>query len=126
MKQCVVCQQAKGERKLPPGLLQPLLVPEGAWQDLTMDLIEKLPKFEGYDTILVVVDRFTKDAHFFPLKHPLTTQGVAQLMMDSVIKLHVVPKTVVSDRDKVFTSGFWKHLFKSLDIKLALSTTYHP
>jgi hypothetical protein len=80
VKQCVVCQQAKGERKLPPGLLQPLLVPKGAWQDLTVDLIEKFPKFEGYDTILVVVDRFTKDAHFFPSKHPFTTQGVAQVL----------------------------------------------
>jgi hypothetical protein len=64
VKQCDVCQQAKGERKYPAGLLQPLPVPAGALQDLTMDFIEQLPKSEGYDTILVVVDRFTKYAHF--------------------------------------------------------------
>lgn len=126
VKQCAVCQQAKSPKQYPSGLLHPLPVPAGAWQDLTMDFIEKLPRSEGYDTILVVVDRFTKYAHFFPLKHPFTAQGVAQIMVDSVIKLHGVPKTVVSDRDKIFTSVFWEHLFKLLDIKLALSTTYHP
>jgi hypothetical protein len=67
----------------------------------------------------VVVDRFTKYVHFFPLKHPFTAQGVAQIMVDLVIKLHGVPKTVVSDKDKIFTSAFCTHLFKLLDIKLA-------
>jgi hypothetical protein len=126
VKQCDVCQQAKGERKYPAGLLQPLPVPAGALQDLTMDFIEQLPKSEGYDTILVVVDKFTKYAHFFPLKHPFTAVGVAQIKLDCVIKLHGVPRSVVSDRDKIFTSQFWKHLFKVLDVKLALSTSYHP
>jgi hypothetical protein len=66
VKQCDVCQHAKGERTHPPGLLQPLPIPQGAWQDLTMDFIEGLPKSEGCDTILVVVDRYTKYAHFPP------------------------------------------------------------
>jgi hypothetical protein len=74
----------------------------------------------------VVVDRFTKYAHFFPLKHPFTPQGVAQIMIDSIVKLHGIPKTIVSDRDTIFTISFWRHLFKLLNIKLALSTTYHP
>jgi mannose-6-phosphate isomerase class I len=60
------------------------------------------------------------------LKNPFTSQGVAQIMVDSIVKLHGVPKTVVSDRDKIFTSAFWKHLFKLLDIKLTLSIAYHP
>jgi hypothetical protein len=72
VKQCQVRQQAKGERQFPAGLLQPLPVPTGAWRDLTMDFIEKLPKSEGYDTIMVVVDRFSKYAHFYPLKHPFS------------------------------------------------------
>jgi hypothetical protein len=65
VKQCDICQRAKAERIHSPGFLQPLPVPQGAWQDLAMDFIEGLPKSEGYDTILVVVDRYTKYAHFF-------------------------------------------------------------
>jgi hypothetical protein len=91
-----------------------------------MDFIEGLPKSEGYDTILVVVDRFSKYAHFLPLKHPFSAAIVAQVFLDNVVKLHGVPKTLVSDRDKVFTSQFWKALFQTLGTQLALSTTYHP
>lgn len=91
-----------------------------------MGFTEKLPKSEGCDTILVLVDRFTKYAHLFPLKHPFTAQGVAQVMMDSKVKSHGIPKTIVSYRDKIFISSFWIHLFKLLDIKMVLSTTYHP
>ena len=76
-----------------------------------MDFIEGLPKSEGYDTILVVVVRFLKYAHFLPLKHPFSAAIVAQVFLDNVVKLHGVPKTLVSDRDKVFTSQFWKALF---------------
>jgi hypothetical protein len=65
VKQCSVCQQAKSEKQLPTGLLQPLHVPTGAYKDITIDFIEKLPNSEGYDTILVVVDRFSKYAHFY-------------------------------------------------------------
>lgn len=66
VKQCQVCQQAKHEHCKYPGLLQPLPIPENSWQDLSMDFIEGLPKSNGYSVILVVVDRLTKYAHFFP------------------------------------------------------------
>jgi hypothetical protein len=71
IKQCAVCQQAKAERIHTPALLRPLPVPQGAWQDLTMDFIEGLPKSEGYNSILVVVDRISKYAHFFHSNIPL-------------------------------------------------------
>jgi hypothetical protein len=128
IKQCAVCQQAKVERVHPPGIIQPLPIPQGAWQDLTMGFIEGLPKSEGFDTILVVVDRFSKYAHSPPppLKHPSSAAKVAQVFLDNVVKLHGTPRSLVSDRDKVFTSCFWKALFSSLNTKLALTTVYHP
>lgn len=126
VQQCQVCQQAKHELIHSPGLLQPLPIPNGAWQDLSMDFIEGLPCSDGCNTILVVMDRFTKYSHFIPLKHPYTAQGVAKAVLDNVIKLHGLPITIVSDRDRVFTSVFWKTLFTLLKTKLLLSSSYHP
>jgi hypothetical protein len=96
----------KTERIHPTGLLQPLPIPQGAWQDLSLDFIEGLPKFEGFSCIMVVVDMYFKYVHFFPLKHPYAAAQVAQVFLDNIVKLHGVPKTLVSDRDKKFTSHF--------------------
>ena len=126
ISQCLTCQQAKHLHTHPQGLLQPLPIPAGAWQDISLDFIEGLPKSEGYSVILVVVDRFTKYAHFLPLKHPYTAISVARLLFDTVVKLHGLPRSMVSDRDKVFTSHVWKELFKLLGVNLNLSTAYHP
>lgn len=112
IKQCEVCQHNKHSHQHPIGLLQPLPILDGVWTALSMDFIEGLPKSEGYSVILVVVDRFTKLAHFIPMKHPYTTLQSAQLFMDNIVKLHGLPKSIVTDRDTVFVSQFWKQLFK--------------
>ena len=91
-----------------------------------MDFIEGLPMSAGSNTILVVVGRFTKYSHFLPLKHPFTTQIVARVVLDNVVKLHGFPKTIVSDQDKIFTSTFWRALFSLVDTKLQMSLAYHP
>ena len=101
VQECGVCQQAKVEHVKPPGLLQPLYVPTQAWQIVCMDFIEGLTKSQKYDTIMVVVDKYTKYAHFIPLAHPFSALVVAQAYLDSVYKLHGLPQGIVSDRDKI-------------------------
>lgn len=97
-----------------PGLLQQLPIPNGAWQDISMDFITGLPKSEGYTIIWVIVDRFTKFGHFIPLQHPIEAKILAQLFLDNIAKLHGIPQTIVSDRDPLFLSQFWRELFKLL------------
>ena len=106
VKQCNICQHAKHSLQHPMGLLQPLPIPEGVWQNLTMDFIEGLLKSEGCTVILVIVDRLTKYAHFLPVKYPYTAATIAQLFMDHVVKLHGLPASIVSDRDTIFVSHF--------------------
>lgn len=108
VRQCAVCQHAKHEHIKTCGLLQPLPVPTEPWHDLTMDFIGGLPAPEGYEVIMVVVDRFTKYAHFVPLRHPFTAATVARAFWDNIIKLHGVPHSIVSDRDRIYTSNIWR------------------
>jgi hypothetical protein len=126
VKQRIVCQQANHEKVHPASLLQPLPIPEGMWQDISMDFIGGLPKFDGFNCILVVVDMLSKYAHFIALKHPFTAQQIAQIILDSVVRLHGIPRSIVSDRDRIFTSGLWKELFRLHNTTLITSTAYHP
>lgn len=123
---CEVCHKAKPDRSRYPGLLQPLPVPQQAWQSISLDFIEGLPRSNTYDTVLVVVDRLTKYGHFIPLHHPFTALKVAQRFMDTVYRLHGMPESIVSDRDRVFTSTLWKELFRLSDTQLLMSSSYHP
>lgn len=91
-----------------------------------MDFIEGLKKFSGKNAILVVVCRFTKYGHFLPLVYPFSTSSAAKRFLYTIFRLHGMPQTTVSDRDKVFTSLFWKELFKGLGTTLHFSSTYHP
>jgi len=106
-----VCQASKVENIHPAGLLQPLPIPRQSWSDISTDFIDGLPISYGHSVILVIVDRLTKYGHFFSLSHPYTAVTVANLFFTQAFKRHGLPQTIVSDRDAVFTSSFWKELF---------------
>lgn len=106
IRSCDACQRYKCDNAAFPEKLQPLPIPEGMWLDISMDFIEGLPKSQGRDVIMVVVDRLSKYNHFIGLTHPYTAAMVAQCFMDNVYKLHGLPNMILSDRYYVFLSNF--------------------
>ena len=91
-----------------------------------MDFIEGLPKSGKFNSILVVIDKLTKYAHFLPIAHPYSALTVAQLYFNNIYKLHGLPKAIISDRDRIFTSTLWRELFAMSDTTLLMSSSYHP
>jgi protoheme ferro-lyase len=91
-----------------------------------MDFMVSLPPSRGFDAIMVVVDRFSKMAHFIPIKESATTQETRRLFFTHMFKHHGLPKDIVSDRDSKFTSKFWKALWKRMESKLKMSTSFQP
>ena len=126
VQHCQVCQQAKVSQLHPAGLLSPLPIPNQIWEDVAMDFITNLPVARGYSVIMVVIDRLSKYCHLAPLRANFTSFQVAEVFVNMVVKLHGVPRTIVSDRDKTFTSAFWQHLFRLQGTTLAMSSSYHP
>lgn len=90
-----------------------------------MNFIKGFPKSQGYDVIMVVVDRFTKFAHFIPLTHSFTTSRVVGLFIHNVFKLHGLSISMVFDRGLVFLSSFWKSFFIIQGSSLNFSSAYH-
>ena len=88
------------------GLLQLLPIPTRMWTDVSMDFIEGLPPSNGHTIIKVIVDRLTKHSHFVALKHPYTVVTIAKAFVANVARLHIIPTSIVSDRDEVFISTF--------------------
>jgi hypothetical protein len=122
--QCQTCLQAKLDRAAYPGKLQPLPVPKRAWD--TISIIDGLPRSGSANCIFVVVDKFSKYGHFISLLQPYTAATVAHSFINNVYKLHGLPAVIILDRDLVFTSKLWQHLFKLTDTQLQLSSSYHP
>jgi hypothetical protein len=96
------------------------------WADVGLDFIEALPRVNGKSVILTVVDRFSKYCHFVPLAHPYSAESVAQVFFAEIVRLHGVPQSLVSVRDPVFTSTFWRELMRLTGTKLHMTSAFHP
>jgi len=101
-------------------------IPERPWTHILADFITKLPLAQGYNSILVVVDRLTKMVHFVPTTEKTSAEGLARLFRDNVWKLHGLPKSIISDWGPQFAAGLMRELNEMLGIKSKLSTVFHP
>ena len=132
IKECVPCQQNKASRHARYGQIQFSSIPQSPWDDVTMDFVVKLPPSIDpatkvtYDSIVVIVDKLTKYAIMIPFKETYNASELGWVILDRLIRDHGIPKSITSDRDKLFTSNYWKTLIAAVGTKLYLSTAYHP
>jgi hypothetical protein len=125
-KSCVTCMRSKSQRHKPYGFLRQLPVPELPWNSISMDFIEQLPDSDGYNSILVVVDRLSKQSIFIPTTVNITSAQLASLFVMHVFSKHGVPSHVTSDRGSEFVSHFFRSLGQALDMCLHFTSGYHP
>lgn len=126
VKGCDRCNRTKTFPAAPSGKLVPNPVPTDIWQTITVDLITGLPECQGYNAILVTIDRLSKMVHTAPTNDTVTAEGVARIFRDIVWKHHGLPESVISDRGPQFVSQFMRELNSILGIKTSASTAYHP
>ena len=126
MEGCDMCQRNKNCMQAPTGKLMLNSIPEKPWSHISADFITKLPLAQGYDSILVVVDRLTKMAHFIPTTEKTTAGGLARLFRDNVWKLHGLPESIILDRGLQFTAEMMRELNTMLGINSKLSMAFHP
>ena len=124
---CIQCQVNKAHRYRRQGLMKPLPVPEGRWIDISIDFASGFPEtFAGNNLIMVVVDRFSKRAHFIAAQYPLSSYETINLLFRYIFAYHGFPRTITSDRDSRFTSKIYQEMAKRLGIKLTMSSSNHP
>ncbi|CAN6447036.1 unnamed protein product [Victoria cruziana] len=123
---CLICQQVKAEHLRPGELLSPWELTEWKWDEVTMDFVIGLPHTQRkHDAIWVVVDRLSKSAHFLAMHANMPLESLADLYISEIVRLHSIPKAILSDRDPRFTSRFWKAFQKVLGTQLKMSSGFH-
>jgi len=118
--------RSKPQRHRPYGSLQQLPILERPWNSISINFIKKLPSSSGFDTILVIVDRLSKQAIFIPTHDTITSAELARLFMIHVFSKHRVPSHVMSDCGSEFVSHFFCSLGTALDMRLHFTSRYHP
>jgi transposase InsO family protein len=108
------------------GVLRLLPVPEKPWEDISLIFVVGLPECEGFDAMLVVVDRLSTTRHFIPCHTTIDAVGLAKLFLREVVRLHGLPKTIGSDRGPQFASTVRCQICSQLGIDRQMSTAFHP
>ena len=123
---CFKCQQNKVQHQRKAGELHPLEISQGLWQEISIDIIGPLPKSNGMDAIVIIVNRFTKMICLKVTTTNISSEGMAKIYRDNIWKLHGIPRKILSDRGLQFASKFMEEFIKTLGTKKQLSTVYHP
>ena len=123
---CFKCQQNKVQHQRKAGELHPLEIPHELWQKISIDIIGPLPKSNGIDTIVVIVNRFMKMIRLKATTTNISLEGIVKIYRNNIWKLHGISRNILSDRGPQFTSKFMEEFTKALGIKRQLSTAYYP
>ncbi|KAJ3473941.1 hypothetical protein NLI96_g12741 [Meripilus lineatus] len=129
-KSCGICAMSKSNTQQPMGLLKTLQVPRRPWQYIGIDFVGPLPassnRLGSFDMICMVIDLLTSMVHLTPTVQTYGASQMAEVVFENVYKLHGLPERIISDRDTLFTSTFWRRLHELLRTELRLSSSYHP
>ena len=131
-RRCDICGKTKARRHKPYGELQPLPVNKRPWESITFDFITKLPISEdpatrnGYDSIFVIVDRFTKFSYFIPYNEDTDAEQMAYILLRHIVAIHGLAFEIISDRGTTFASKFWQSLMMRLGLNPKLTTAFRP
>ena len=129
---CDVCKQTKHERHQPYRKLRLQDLEGRPWALIVMDFVVKLTLSKDpttgvrYNSIMVVTDQFIKYTVFISFKESTTAEELVYIFLRWIVSNHGMPKEIITDRDKLFTSRFWKSLMDQLGSKHRLSTAFHP
>jgi hypothetical protein len=124
--ECDTCHRMKASQLKSAGVLQPLSIPMWKWDDISIDFIVGLPlTTRKKDSIWVIVDGLTKTAYFIAVHTTYSVQQYAEIYMDQIVRMHGIPKTIISDRGTQFVARFWEKLHECLGTKLICSSNYH-
>jgi transposase InsO family protein len=123
---CDRCERDKSPNQRPSGLLRPLEVPEEPWTHVSLDFVMALPPSNGFDAILFVVDKLSNSIVLIPTKTTVTAKETDRLYFNHVYCRHGLARKIISDRDVRFAGTFWHELHRLLQVKLAMSSSFHP
>lgn len=123
---CIDCQRNKSRTKKPSGPLHPLPVPDSRFKSVAIDFVGPFPEEDGFNTILTMTDRLGADIRLVPCSKSSSARDIANLFFDNWFCENGLPDEIISDRDILFMSRFWKHLHELTGVKLKMSTVFHP
>ena len=124
---CQNCQHLKIEHQKTSGLLQEILILTLKWEDININFVVGFPQTQNqYDSIWVVVDKFTISAYFIPIKSTYSAENYERIFINEIVSSHGIPLSIILDRGEQFISRFWRSFKEGLGTKVKLSKTFHP